>query len=85
MTALIKVQNGQIDVDRMIRLGMLSESYCYDAHSFLNYMLEQGYNLIDPEGWAAYQDELRKTHSGRRYEAATYNRKIAASFRISGG
>jgi integrase len=82
MTALIKVQDGQIDVDRMIRLGMLSESYRYDAQSFLDYMRKQGYSLMDPEGWAAYQDDLRKTHNGRRYEAATYNRKIAAAKRI---
>jgi len=82
MTALIKAQDGEIDVDRMIRLGMLSESYRYDAQSFLNYMREYDFSLMDPEGWATYQTELGKTHNGRRYEAATYNRKIAAAKRI---
>lgn len=82
MTALVKAQNGQIDVDRMIRLGMLSESYRYDAQSFLDYMKENDCSLMNPEGWAAYQAEIGKTHNKRRYEAATYNRKIAAAKRI---
>lgn len=82
MTALIKVQDGQINVDRMIHLGMLSESYHYDAQSFLNYVKANGYSLMDPEGWATYQTEIGNTHNGRRYEAATFNRKIAAAKRI---
>lgn len=82
MTALIKEPSGQVDVDRMIRLGMLSESYRYDVQAFLDYLGEHGYSLMDPEGWVSYQEEIGKTRRGRRYEAATYNRKIAATKRI---
>jgi integrase len=82
MTDLIKAQDGQIDVDRMIRLGMLSESYRYDAQAFLDYVRVHGYSLMDPEGWVSYQEEIGRTRRGRRYEAATYNRKIAAAKRI---
>jgi len=82
MTELVKKQDGQIDVNRLIRYGMLPDSYRYDAQSFLDYMCEHGYSLMDPEGWVSFQDELRITHRGRRYEAATFNRKIAAAKRI---
>ena len=82
MTALIKTDNGKLDIERMIKLGMLSESYRYDAELFLGFMEKNDYFLTDPEGWAAYQEEIGKAKNGRRYEAATFNRKIQAAKRI---
>ena len=79
MTDLAVKETLEIDVDRMIRTNLLSASYRYDAEQFVEFLQASGHDILDPEGWIAYQQDIQSVKNGRRISARTYNRKTAAA------